>query len=209
MNLSSITPCVKKGIILSFTFLLLISSLNLNAQRRSKNKIGYGLYTSVPYTASGYGVNYDLNFNAIANKQRFGVGVLMVTSKEILSGANAYYRYNFAENPRLFTRRSIVGLDFFVQAHLIWRVTPVTYSEYIANPINKSMTLVGRKDYISAIEFLVGPGAQYSFNQNFSVDFSIGVGNYLNSPKFNDWDPQKRGASGLNYSCRLGLGYRF
>lgn len=202
-------PIVKSSILLSCVFFLLINSINVDAQRKSKNKVAYGIYSSVLYTNSGYGLNYDLNFNVISNKQRFGVGLLMVTTQEILSGADLFYRYNIVENPKIFTKRAIAGLEFFMQAHLMWRVSKV----YIIDEVRVDNSITGYKinnDYISAIELLIGPGVHYWINPNLSVDLSLGIGEYVNSPRFEPfWNDQQKGKSGLDYSCRIGLGYKF
>ncbi len=204
---------LKKTLFVAFSFALLITCFNTNAQRKSKKKVGYGVYTSSSYTDSGYGVNFDLNFNVISNKQRFGVGMVMVTTPEILSGANAYYRLNIVENPKIFTKRPITGLEFFMQAQFIWRVTPTNYFEYI-NKLDSNGKIIGvdyveRNEYVSAIEFLIGPGVHYWITPNISADLAFGVGRYVNSPKKEEWFLENRGASGLNYSVRIGLGYKF
>ena len=211
MIIKPMLSTLKTRTLFAIILLLFISSLSLNAQRKSKNNVGYGIYSSGLYTNSGYGVNYDLNLNVMSNKQRFGVGLVMVTSKEILSGADAYYRYTFFENPRIFTKRAIVGLEFFMQAQLIWRATPVEYSNYeqTTNSENKpTISIKNNKDYISAIEFVIGPGVHYWIDTHYSVDLSLGIGRYVNSPKFGPWDTEKGGASGIDYSCRIGVGYR-
>jgi hypothetical protein len=197
----------KKSCVFATTlFLTLILSLffrsNADAQRRhSRNELNYGVSSSFFYTGSGFGLNCDLNFYAEANQQIFGAGLLLDGYKNYLSGLNAYYKYTIANNPRIFTKNEINGLDLFVQGKILLRVTPVNY---VTNNID-----ITQSDYRSTIEFLVGPGARYWIDKNFMIDLSTGLDFYINSPKKEKThsDDQKS-PGGVSFFVQLGVCYQ-
>lgn len=191
------------AMIFFLTLCLFFCNSNLEAQKRhSRSDLYYGLSSSLFYTGSGFGVNYDLNFYAEANQQVFGAGLLLDGYKNYLSGINAYYRYTITSNPQLFTRNEINGLDIFIQSKVLLRVTPV---DYLAT--NNS---IFQSDYRSTIEFLLGPGARYEINKNFKIDFSTGLNFYINSPKKESIHLQEqKSPGGISFYFQLGASYQF
>jgi len=196
---------------LTLSLAILFVGLQASAQTRfgKKNATQYGFSSTVVNTNSGFGSAVGLSFNVSDKRKMLSAGLLLSNdANNTVSGARFEFRYDLSKKgSKLFH----IPVHYYVQTLHMLRRDKTSYANLLkAKGISSSNT---SELEVRSVEHYLGVGTEISIFEGFYFDSGVGMGAYIASPKkLTDSSESFAGAtptSGLGFSVKFGVGYRF
>lgn len=195
---------------LTFTLAILFVGLQASAQSRfGKKSTHYGFSSTVVNTNSGFGSAVGLSFNVSDNRKMLSAGLLLSDdANNTVSGARFEFRYDLTKKSQKILN---IPVRFYAQSLHMLRRDKTSYANFLkAKGIESSST---SQLEVRSVEHYLGLGSEISIVEGLYLDSGVGIGAYIASPKkltnstesFTGVTP----TSGLGFSFKVGVGYRF
>lgn len=195
---------------LTLSIAILFVAFQASAQARySKKTTHYGFSSSVVNTNSGFGSAVGLSFNVTDKRKMLTAGLLFSNdANNTVSGARFEFRYDLSKKGvKLFH----IPIKYYAQTMHMLRNDKTSYANFLKS---KGITSSSTSELeIRSVEHYLGIGTEISIFDGFYLDSGVGMGAYIASPKkLTNSDESFAGVSptsGLGFSMKFGVGYRF